>query len=157
MYAVSSNLRRFLIASLLLLGALSLQAQKSYFPMGGVTRYSNGTYYFAKSGLQYVTPGEVVTAEGEIVNCAKAGKKCAQLLSQAARESVEQDYIQFADADALTGSAPIIDLVKDYDSQLSESGEEKPGIYFFDYREQTWKYMKFFKESHVKVMKSLKK
>ncbi len=125
--------------------------------MGGVTRYSNGTYYFARSGRQYVTTGEVVLPSGEVISCKSDGKRCAQMLAQAARESIEMDGLQFADPSSFVGSVPVLDLVSQYEGELSELGEEKSGIYFLDYRTMEWKVMKFFKESHTRVMKSLRK
>ena len=133
------------------------QTKKSYFPMGGVTRNSNGTFYFARSGRNYVTPGEVVTKSGEVTNCQTNGKKCAQLLSEAARESIEMDGLQMEEASSLTGSAPVLELVKEHNEALVELGETKSGIYFLDYRTGEWQVMKFFKESHTRVMKSLRR
>ena len=125
--------------------------------MGGVTRYSNGTYYFAMSGRHYATPGEVVTRTGEIVNCHENQRKCAQLLEAAAKETVETDGILMADPSDLEGSEAILQLVANYDAELTEMGENKSGIYFRNYLEGDWKAMKYFKESHVRVMKSLKR
>ena len=158
---MSFSKSNYLVFSLMVLLNLATEsvvvAQKSYFPIGGVTRYSDGTYYFAMSGRHYATPGEVVTKSGEVTNCKTDGKKCAQLLAMAAKGAIESDGVEMVDPEALDDSQKILSLVAQYDQELVDLGESKSGIYFRDHSKGEWQQMKFFQESHTRVMKSLKR